>query len=62
MITVRPPVLPEMGRVEEAHTQGLEIFGIAPNFSLENWSQTEPLRDATHLEKRLTALCKAGLK
>jgi tetratricopeptide (TPR) repeat protein len=55
-------VYSEMGRVEEAHTQTLEILRINPSFSLENWSKTEPFRDATHLEKRLTALRKAGLK
>jgi len=55
-------VYSEMDRVEEAHTQALEILRINPKFSLENWSQTEPFRDATHLEKRLTALRKAGLK
>jgi adenylate cyclase len=55
-------VYSEMGRVKEAHTQALEILRINPSFSLENWSKTEPFRDATHLEKRLTALRKAGLK
>ena len=55
-------VYSEMGRVEEAHTQALEILRIDPSFSLENWSKTEPFRDAKHLEKRLTALRKAGLK
>jgi adenylate cyclase len=55
-------VYSEMGRVEEAHTQALEILRIDPSFSLENWSKTEPFRNATHLEKRLTALRKAGLK
>jgi adenylate cyclase len=55
-------VYSEMGRVEEAHTQALEILRINPSFLLENWSKTEPFRDAKHLEKRLTALRKAGLK
>jgi adenylate cyclase len=55
-------VYSEMGRVKEAHTQALEILRINPSFSLENWSKTEPFRDAAHLEKRLTALRKAGLK
>jgi adenylate cyclase len=55
-------VYSEMGRVEEAHTQALEVFRINPNFSLENWSKTEPFRDPKHLEKRLNALRKAGLK
>jgi adenylate cyclase len=55
-------VYSEMGRVEEAHTQAKEILRIVPTFSLENWSKTEPFRDATHLGKRLTALRKAGLK
>jgi adenylate cyclase len=55
-------VYSEMGRVDEAHTQALEILRINPNFSLENWSKTEPFRDAKHLERRLTALRKAGLK
>ena len=55
-------VYSEMGRVKEAHTQALEILRINPSFSLENWSKTEPFRDAKHLEKRLTALRKAGLK
>jgi len=55
-------VYSEMGRVEEAHTQASEILRINPNFSLEKWSKTEPFRDPKHLEKRLTALRKAGLK
>jgi len=55
-------VYSEMGRVEEAHAQSVEILRIDPSFSLENWSKTQPFRDATHLEKRLTALRKAGLK
>jgi adenylate cyclase len=55
-------VYSEMGRVEEAHTQALEILRINPGFSLENWSKTEPFRDAAHLQKRLTALRKVGLK
>jgi adenylate cyclase len=55
-------VYSEMGRVKEAHTHALEILRINPSFSLENWSKREPFRDAAHLEKRLTALRKAGLK
>jgi tetratricopeptide (TPR) repeat protein len=55
-------VYSEMGRAEEAHTQALEILRINPSFSLENWSKTEPFRDAAHLDKRLTACRKAGLK
>ena len=55
-------VYSEMGQVEEAHTQASEILRINPNFSLEKWSKTEPFRDPKHLEKRLTALRKAGLK
>jgi adenylate cyclase len=55
-------VYSKMGRVEKAHTQALEILRINPNFSLENWSKMEPFRDPAHLEKRLTALRKAGLK
>ena len=52
----------EMGRGEEAHTQALEILRIDPSFSLTKWSKTEPFRDPKHLETRLTALRKAGLK
>jgi tetratricopeptide (TPR) repeat protein len=55
-------VYSEMGRVDEARTQALEVLRINPIFSLENWSKTELFRDAGHLEKRLTALRKAGLK
>ncbi len=55
-------VYSEMGRDEDAHTQVLEILRIDPSFSLDNWSKTEPFRDGEHLEKRLTALRKAGLK
>ena len=54
-------VYSEMGRVEEAHGQALEVLRINPSFSLENWSKTEPFRDPKHLEKRLNALHKAGL-
>ena len=53
-------VYSEMGRVEEAHAQTLEVLRIDPGFSLENWSKTQPFRDAKHLEKCLTALRKAG--
>ncbi len=52
----------EMGQVKEAHAQALEILRLNPSFSLENWRKTEPFRDANHLQKRLTALRKAGLK
>jgi len=55
-------VYSETGRVEEAHTQALEILQIAPSFSLENWSKTQPFRNAKHLERRLAALRKAELK
>ena len=55
-------VYSEMGQVEEAQSQAIEILRINPSFSLENWSKTEPFRDAKHLEKRLTSLRKAGLK
>jgi len=55
-------VYSETGQVKEAHTQALEILRINPSFLLENWSKREPFRDAKHLEKRLTALRKAGLK
>jgi adenylate cyclase len=55
-------VYSEMGRVEEAHAQAKEILRIAPNFSLENWSRTQPFREAKNLEKRLASLRKAGLK
>jgi TolB-like protein len=55
-------VYSKMGQVEEAHTQALEILRINPSFSLENWSKTEPFRDVKHLETRLAALRKAGLK
>jgi adenylate cyclase len=55
-------VYSEMGRAEEAHTQALEILRMNSSFSLESWRKTEPFRDAAHLEKRLTALRKAGLK
>jgi adenylate cyclase len=55
-------VYSETGPVEEACTQALELLRINPSFSLENWSKTQPFRDAKHLEKRLTALRKAGLK
>ena len=55
-------VYSEMGRMAEAHAQALEILRIAPGFSLENFSKAEPFRDPKHLEMRLTALRKAGLK
>ncbi|HUS89305.1 MAG TPA: hypothetical protein VMW91_08075 [Desulfosporosinus sp.] len=50
-------VYSEMGRVEKAHAQALEILRINPSFSLEDWSKTEPFKDPKHLEKRLTAPC-----
>ncbi len=51
-----------MGRIKEAQVQASEILRLNPNFSLENWSKTEPFKDPANLEKRLIALRKAGLK
>jgi adenylate cyclase len=55
-------VYSEMGHLKEAHIQAKEILRIAPTFSLENWSKTEPFKDPANLERRLVALRKAGLK
>jgi tetratricopeptide (TPR) repeat protein len=52
----------ELGRQEEAEAEAAEILRIAPNFSLEFVRQRLPYKDATVLERQLTALRKAGLQ
>jgi adenylate cyclase len=52
----------ELGREEEARAEAAEILRINPNFSLEMWRQTTPLKDQDRLERSLAALRKAGLE
>ena len=52
----------ELGQIEEARKQVKEINRLNPNFTIKNWSITQPFKDPKHLEQRLAALRKAGLK
>ncbi len=53
----------ELGREEEARTHAAEVLRISPKFSLERASKlsTYKYKDPAHLERRLSALRKAGL-
>jgi adenylate cyclase len=50
------------GRDKEARAHAAEVMRINPNFSLETWRKTSFFKDPAHLERRLDALRKAGLK
>jgi adenylate cyclase len=52
----------ELGREEEARTHAAEVLRISPNYSLEIWRKSQFYKDSVHLEHRLDALRKAGLK
>jgi adenylate cyclase len=52
----------ELGREEEARAEAADILRINPNFSLEVWRRTTPLKDQERLERWLAVLRKAGLK
>ncbi len=50
------------GRDKEAQAQAAEVMRINPNFSLETLRKTSLFKDPVHLERRLDAFRKAGLK
>jgi adenylate cyclase len=52
----------ELGREEEARAHAAEVMRIDPKFSLETWSKAQFFKDPAHLERRLDAKRKAGLK
>jgi adenylate cyclase len=52
----------ELGRLEEARVEGVEVLRINPNTSLELYRQNMPFKDPAMLERELAALRKAGLK
>jgi adenylate cyclase len=51
-----------LGREEEAHTEAAEVLKIDPEFSLEHWAKTYPLKKKADKELYIAALRKAGLK
>jgi adenylate cyclase len=52
----------ELGRDEEALAELAEMLRLSPKLSLEGVKRVMPFKDATHLERYLAALRKAGLK
>ena len=52
----------ELGRLEEARSEGVEILRLNPNASLESAKWNMPFKDPAVLERQLAALRKAGLK
>jgi tetratricopeptide (TPR) repeat protein len=57
-------VYAELGREEEARTHAAEVLRLKPKFSLKWVSKfvTYEYKDPAHLERRVNALRKAGLK
>jgi adenylate cyclase len=52
----------DLGREAEARAEAAEILRISPNFSLETWRQSLPVKDPAELERHVNNLRKAGLK
>jgi adenylate cyclase len=52
----------ELGREREARAAVAEVLRISPDFSLELFEQTSPVRDRVLQERRVANLGKAGLK
>jgi adenylate cyclase len=52
----------ELDREAEARAAAAELLRLDPNFSLEVFKQTVPIKDPAVLERQLAALRKAGLK
>jgi adenylate cyclase len=50
-----------LNRIEEAHNTVDEILRINPNFSLKDYSKTQPHKNQETLDKYIEALRKAGL-
>jgi tetratricopeptide (TPR) repeat protein len=51
-----------LGREEEAHTEAAEVLKIDPEFSLERYAKTYPLKNKADLDRYVGALRNAGLK
>jgi len=51
-----------LGRQEEAHAEAAEVLKLDPEFSLENFVETTPLKNKTDVDRLVGALRKAGLK
>jgi adenylate cyclase len=51
-----------LGREEDAHTEAAEVLKIDPEFSLEHWAKTYPLKKKADKDLYIAALRKAGLK
>jgi hypothetical protein len=52
----------ELGRMQEACREAVELLRLRPNYSLAQWRQVYTLRDSALQERWLTDLQKAGLK
>ena len=52
----------DTGREEEARAEAAEILRLSPQFSLETWSQSLPVRDPKELERHVNNARKAGLR
>jgi adenylate cyclase len=51
-----------VGQEEEAHAEAAEVLKIDPEFSLEHWAKTYPLKKKADKDLYIAALRKAGLK
>src|SRR5262249_31421326 len=52
----------ELGREAEARAEAEAVLRLSPNFSLEDFQQSFPLKSAEVLDRYVAALRKAGLK
>jgi adenylate cyclase len=52
----------DVGREEEARAEAAEVLRLSPQFSLEAWSQSLPVKDPAELERHVNNARKAGLK
>jgi hypothetical protein len=55
-------VYSELGQAAEAQVEAAEVLRLNPNFSLEVFKQSAPIKDPAVLERHIVALRKAGLK
>ena len=51
----------QLGRLEEARSEAEEFMKIVPNFSITEWTKTEPYTDPNALRRFVDSLRKAGL-
>jgi len=52
----------DVGREMEARAEAAEILRLSPEFSLETWRQSLPVKDPVELERHVNNLRKAGVK